>query len=141
MVIGVLLVSFSCGKEKKTKVSEGTKNQILHMGNGTEPQDLDPHIVTGVPEHRIISALLEGLVLENPRDLIPEPGMAESWTISDDQKIYLFHIRKEARWSNNVPISAHDFVYSWKRLLSPGLGAEYAYQLFYLKNAERYYNG
>jgi len=136
-----LFLFYACGKEKKTHVSEGTRNQILHMGNGTEPQGLDPHIVTGVPEHRIISALLEGLVNENPRDLAPEPGTAESWTISEDQKTYVFHVRPNARWSNGEAVTAHDFVYSWKRLLSPGLGAEYAYQLFCLKNAERYYRG
>ncbi|MFC1816491.1 peptide ABC transporter substrate-binding protein [Thermodesulfobacteriota bacterium] len=141
LVIGLLVVVSSCGKEKETNVSAGTKNQVLHMGNGTEPQDLDPHTVTGVPEHRIISALLEGLVIENPVDLTPEPGMAEAWTISGDQKTYVFKIRKNVKWSNGDPVSAHDFVYSWKRLLSPGLGAEYAYQLFYLQNAALYYKG
>jgi oligopeptide transport system substrate-binding protein len=141
LATGILMGLSGCGKEKQTNVSEGTKNQILHLGNGTEPQGLDPHIVTGVPEHYIITALLEGLVSENPKDLTPEPAMAESWTISEDQKNYVFNIRKNARWSNGEPFSAHDVVYSWRRLLSPGLGAEYAYQLFYLKNAARYTKG
>jgi len=141
LAFGILLGISACGKEKKTNVSEGTKNQILHIGNGTEPQGLDPHIVTGVPEHYIIAALLEGLVIENPVDLTPKPGAARSWMISDDRKTYVFKIRKNVRWSNGDPVSAHDFVYSWRRLLSPGLGAEYAYQLFYLKNARRYCKG
>ena len=141
LVAGTLLGLFACGKDKQTNVSEGAKNQILHIGNGTEPQGLDPHIVTGVPEHYIITALLEGLVIENPVDLTPEPGVAESWTISGDRKTYVFKIRGNAGWSNGDPVTAHDFVYSWRRLLSPGLGAEYAYQLFYLKNAAKYYQG
>lgn len=138
----VILIFFtSCGGEKKTNVSEGTQNQVLHMGNGTEPQGLDPHVVTGVPEFHIITALLEGLVTEDPKTLEPMPGAAESWTISEDNKTYVFKMREDAKWSNGDTVTAHDFVYSWKRLVSPGLASEYAYQLFYLKNAEKYYKG
>ncbi|MCP4749603.1 MAG: peptide ABC transporter substrate-binding protein [Proteobacteria bacterium] len=136
-----LLVLSACDSERKTNVSEGTKNQVLHIGNGTEPQDVDPHIVTGVPEHRIITALMEGLVTEDPKDLSPRPGMAVSWTASPDQKTYTFAIRRDAKWSNGDAFTAHDFVYSWNRLLSPGLGAEYAYQLFCVENAEKYSKG
>jgi len=141
LVVSLLLGLSACGKEKQTNVSEGTRNQVLHIGNGAEPQGLDPHIVTGVPEHYIISALLEGLVVEDPVDLTPQPGVAESWTVSDDGKTYVFRIRADARWSNGDPVTANDFVYSWMRLLSPALGAEYAYQLFYLENAREFYTG
>ena len=136
-----LMFIASCGGENKTNVSEGTKNQILHFGNMTEPQGLDPHVVTGIPEFHIIRALLQGLTTEDPRTCEPIPGMAESWTISDDRKTYVFKMREGAKWSNGDPVTASDFVYSWKRLVSPGLACEYAYQLFYLKNAEKYYNG
>ncbi len=135
------LIFASCGGESKNNVTEGIKDQILHMGNGTEPQGLDPHVVTGVQEFNIIVALLEGLVAEDPKTLEPIPGAAESWTVSDDLKTYVFKMRKGAKWSNGDPVTAQDFVYSWKRLISPGLAAEYAYQLFYLKNAEKYYKG
>jgi len=137
----VVTVLLSCGGEKTSNVSEGTKNQIFHIGNGTEPQGIDPQIVTGIPEFHIITALLEGLVTEDPRTLEPMPGMAESWTISEDHKRYVFKMREDAKWSNGDPVTAHDFVYTWKRLISPGLASEYAYQLFYLKNAEKYYKG
>ncbi len=131
----------ACSNKNQTKVSEGTKNQILHFGNGAEPQDLDPHIVTGVPEHNIISSLLEGLVTEDPKDLSLKPGMAESWRISDDHMTYVFMIRKNVQWSNGDPFTANDFVYSFRRILSPGLAGEYAYMLYYLKNAEMYHKG
>ena len=108
---------------------------MLHLGNGAEPQDLDPHIVTGVSEHTIISALLEGLVTEDPATLAPVPGMASAWEISADGRIYTFSIRPEAVWSNGDAVTAADFVWSWQRLLSPALAAEYAYQLYPVRNA------
>jgi oligopeptide transport system substrate-binding protein len=140
LVLAILfnILFFACTDKGKTNVSQGTKNQILHMGNGTEPQDLDPHIVTGVPEHNIISALMEGLVSEDPKDLSPRPGMAESWSISKDQMTYTFKIRKDARWSNGDQLTSNDFVFSWRRILSPSLACEYAYMMYYLKNAKKF---
>lgn len=119
-------------------VELGNRNQVLHLGNSTEPEDLDPHIATGVPEHNIITALLEGLVSEHPRSLEPQPGIAERWTISDNGLVYTFHIRANARWSNGDAVTADDFVWSWQRLLSPEFGAEYAYQLYPVKNARAF---
>ncbi len=141
VIIFLMVMGIACSKKKVTRVSSGTRHQILHIGNGAEPQDLDPHIVTGVPEHYIISALLEGLVTEDPGDLSIKPGMAESWKISDDRITYEFNIRRNAVWSNGDPFTAEDMVYSFKRMLSPGLGGEYAYMLYYLKNAEKYHKG
>ena len=113
----------------------------LHVGNGTEPEELDPHIIKGIPEHRIVSTLFEGLVNVDPVDLHPIPGTAESWEISPDGKRYTFHLRSNARWSNGDPVTAQDFIYAWKRILSPGLGSEYAYMLYCLKNAKAYHEG
>lgn len=141
LLLIIIMFYTSCSDEKGVIGSKGTTSQILHFGNGTEPQGLDPHIVTGVPEFHIIMALLEGLATEDPKTVEPKPGAAESWTISEDQKTYVFKIRANAKWSNGDPVTAHDFVYSWKRLITPGLASEYAYQLFYLKNAEKYYKG
>ena len=124
-----------------SNVITGSENQILHIGNGTEPKDLDPHSVTGVPEHNIISALLEGLVSVNPKDLTPMPGIASSWKISDDGRTYTFFIRENALWSNGDQVTADDFVWSWKRMLSPLMASEYAYQLFTIKNAKKYNHG
>jgi oligopeptide transport system substrate-binding protein len=141
LLLAIIMSFHSCSDEKEVIGSKGASSQILHCGNGTEPQGLDPHIVTGIPEFHIIMALLEGLVTEDPKTIEPKPGAAESWTISEDQKTYVFKIRANAKWSNGDPVTAHDFVYSWKRLITPGLASEYAYQLFYLKNAEKYYKG
>ncbi|MFT6363273.1 MAG: oligopeptide transport system substrate-binding protein, partial [Planctomycetota bacterium] len=108
------------------------------FNNGTEVATLDPARVTGVPEGRIIKALFEGLVVKHPRTLKPMPGMAESWSVSEDLLTYTFHIRKEAMWTNGDPVTAHDFVYSWKRFLSAKTAAEYAYQLWYVEGAEAF---
>jgi oligopeptide transport system substrate-binding protein len=122
-------------------VEYGNQHQILHAGNGAEPQDLDPHITTGIPEYDIQKTLFEGLAAKNPRTLEPIPGAAESWTISPDGKLYTFMLRKNARWSNGDPVTAHDFVYSWKRILSAKMAADHSYMLYCIDNAEQYYTG
>ena len=112
------------------------------MGNGTEPQDLDPQTVTGVPEHKIIMSLFENLVAEDPKDLSPVPGLAERWDISEDGKVYTFHLRPNLKWSNGDPIVASEIVESFKRILSPKLAAEYAYLVYnFVAGAKDYYQG
>lgn len=98
-------------------------------------------MVTGVPENHIIRALFEGLAVKNPYTLEPEPGVAESWDISEDGRTVTFHINPEAKWSNGDPMTARDYVWSWKRLLSPAMGAEYNYMLFPVKNAKAFATG
>lgn len=110
------------------------------MGNSSEPQGVDPHVVTGVSEHHIVQALFEGLVLKNPYTLEIEPGVAESWSISEDGRVYVFKLRDNAVWSNGDPVTAHDFEWSWWRALQPALGSQYVFMYFPIKNAERYFN-
>jgi oligopeptide transport system substrate-binding protein len=138
----LLLLTFvtSCG-ENISPVDSGLEQQIFHFGNGAEPQGLDPHIVTGVPEHHLLIALCEGLTSSNPKGGSPLPGMAESWTLSDDGTIYIFNINKNAKWSNGDQVVANDFVWSWKRVLTPSLGSQYTDMLYYVKNAKAFYNG
>lgn len=126
---------------RKRPVDEATAQGMLLFGNGADPKSLDPHVATGVPEHNIISALLEGLVGENPKDLSPVPGVAERWDVSEDGRVYTFHFRADAVWSNGDPVTADDFHFSYKRMLSPDLGSEYAYMLHVLENAKAYNEG
>lgn len=125
----------------ETRVARGDREQILHRGNGAEPQDLDPQTVTGVPEDHILLALFEGLVSEDPHDLHPVPGVAERWDISPDGRTYTFHLRHNAKWSNGEILTARDFVRSYQRILAPTLAAEYAYMLFVVTNAEAFNKG
>ena len=139
VLISSLLLS-GCGSSE-SNVESGNRTGTLHWGNGTEPQSLDPHIATGVPEHHIIMALMEGLVHKDSKTLGPTPGVAESWTVSEDGTVYTFKIRDNARWSNGDVHNAHDFVWSWWRALQPALGNLYAYMYFPIVNAREYYKG
>lgn len=122
----------------ESNVSKGNREGILHYGNGSEPQGLDPQVVTGVPENHIVSSLFEGLTTKNPWNLEPEPGVAMSWDISEDGKVYTFHLNPEAKWSNGEVITASDFVWSWNRALHPKMGNQYSYMLFPVEGAEAY---
>lgn len=108
--------------------------------NGAEPQTLDPAIMTGVIEGRIADALFEGLTVPDPKTLAPLPGVAERWTTSPDGLTYRFFLRK-TQWTNGDPVTAHDFVYSWRRALAPATAAEYAYMLYHVENGEEYNKG
>ena len=118
-----------------------SSDQVLNVGNGTEPRDLDPQNVTGVPESQIIQNLFEGLVSKDPKTLEPTPGVAESWKVSKDGKTYTFKFRKNAKWSNGEPVTAADFIYSWKRLLNPQTASEYAYQGYYIRGGKDFNQG
>ncbi len=130
----------ACGSGE-SNVERGNREGILHVGNGTEPQGLDPHVVTGIPESNIVSALFEGLAVKNPYTLESEPGVAQSWNISEDGLTITFYLNPEARWSNGDLMTANDYVWSWQRALSPAMGNQYAYMLYPLENAEAFATG
>jgi len=139
--LAILLATGAGCVKREHPVDSGLRDGILHIGNGTEPQDLDPQTVTGVPEHKLMMALLDGIVTENPETLEPEPGIADSWTISEDGLVYTFHIRETARWSNGDTITAPGIVASFKRLLTPSLASEYAYMIHHVVGAREYNEG
>ncbi len=103
--------------------------------NGVEPNTLDPHLLTGQPDGRIATALFEGLTRSEAKSMRPAPGVASSWEISDDGLRYAFRLRQDSSWSDGVPVTAADFIYSWRRVLDPKLGAEYAYMLHCVRGA------
>ena len=140
LAVNVVVFLTSCHRAE-TDVEIGNRLQILHKGNGQEVQDLDPEIVNSVSSLNIISALLEGLVAEDPHDLHPVPGVAESWEVSADEKIYTFHLRHNAKWSNSEPVGAQNFVDSYRRILSPALASPVAYMLYPVANAEAFNKG
>ncbi|MEZ6187447.1 MAG: peptide ABC transporter substrate-binding protein [Planctomycetota bacterium] len=115
--------------------------QVFTFNNGAEPETLDPHLATGVPEGRLLDALFEGLVTLHPETLEPVPGVAESWEVSEDGTVYTFTLRKDAKWSNGEVVTAKDFFRSWKRGLTPATASQYAYMFFAIKNAEAFNKG
>lgn len=122
-------------------VSAGAAPKVLHFGNGAEPQDLDLQTITGVPEHHLMIALNEGLVSQNPDGIHVEPGVAQSWEVSADGRVFTFHLRPDAKWTTGEVITAQDFVRSYKRILTATLGADYSYMLWLAEGAEEYQKG
>ena len=126
---------------RPARVIEATKEKRLILGNGSEVSSLDPQLATGQPEHMVFHAIFEGLVAPGVDD--PDanaPGIASHWE-TKDYIHWTFHLRPEAKWSDGTPLTAHDFVWSYERMLSPDLIAQYNSMLFPLKNAEAFSKG
>jgi oligopeptide transport system substrate-binding protein len=147
LFLPLLLLLVGCGPKESTgtatasSAADGNKRMILRLGNGAEPQDLDPQVVTGVPEHKLLMGLFESLVSEDPQTLEPEPAVAERWAVSADGLTYTFHLRDDARWSDGTPVTATDFVRSYRRMLDPAFAAEYSYLLWFVAGAEDFNKG
>lgn len=115
---------------------ESTKpTQIFRMNLHSEPSSIDPRLVGDVMTLTVGKMLFEGLTRASLQGEIV-PALAEKIEISPDKKTYTFFLRN-AHWSNGKPITAYDFEYAWKSVLSPQFPAEYAHQLFVIKNAEK----
>jgi oligopeptide transport system substrate-binding protein len=117
----------------KTVAPEG---QVLRYISGSEPESLDPAVPTGQPEARVLMALYDGLVEYHPKTMEAMPGIAESWKVAPDGTEYIFHLRQNATFSNGDPITAKDFVYTFRRALDPELAAKNAYLAYYIKYSE-----
>jgi len=108
---------------------------VLRRGNSVEPESLDPHRARGVSASNVLRDLYEGLTRESPAGAI-EPGVAERWELGADGRLYTFHLRADARWSNGDPVTAPDFVESLRRLQAPATGSAVAQILTVIERAE-----
>jgi oligopeptide transport system substrate-binding protein len=113
-------------------------NQTLRMAWSTEPPSLDPGLATDTTSSNVLLAIMDPIVKLNPDTNEAEPSLAESWDVSEDGKTVTYHLRSDGKWTNGDPVTASDFVYSWKRTLSPDLAADYAYQLYGIQGAAEY---
>jgi oligopeptide transport system substrate-binding protein len=136
-VLATAFIFAGCAK-RQTAIETATRENVLLVGNGGDPPDLDPHLITGIPESNIVLSLFEGLVRVDPSDLRPIPGIAKSWDISADGKTYTFHLRPEARWSDGAPVTAGDFYESFERVLAPAFASDLADQLYYISGAREF---
>ena len=139
LALAFLLLA-GCGKTNPSSPASQAK-KVLNVGNGAEPQDLDPQVTTGVTEHHVLMALFEGLVAEHPSGEGIAPGVAGSWETSADQLTWTFHLRANAKWSNGDAVTAQDFLRSYQRILTPAFAAEYSYQLYVVEGAEDFNKG
>ncbi len=131
----------SCG-DGRSSAESFAEDKILLIGNNSEPQSLDPHKATAVADGKIIATLLEGLVRPDPQNEAGVlPGAAERWDCTADAKEWTFYLHRDGAWSDGRPVTAHDFVYAYQRLLHPQFGGRYAEMLYPLKGAEAYNKG
>jgi ABC-type oligopeptide transport system substrate-binding subunit len=108
---------------------------VYNRGNPGDPETLDPQKTSTVVESDILLDVFEGLVTYDAAANIV-PGVAESWSVGQDGLVYTFKLRPGLTWSNGDPLTANDFVYSFRRLMTPDTGAKYANVLYTIKNAE-----
>lgn len=128
------------GKNSSDDPAKEKVPQIIKYNLGADPKTLDPALNAAVDGATVLSNAFEGLMRLDENDK-PIAGVAEKWQVSSDGLEYTFNLRKDAKWSDGQPVKAKDFEYAWKRALNPDTAAEYAYQLYYLKNGEAYNNG
>lgn len=123
--LAALLVAFPAGAAR----------QILHLGTAADPPSLDPNVAAGTLAAPVLTDMFAGLVVRDAASR-PMPGAAESWSVSDDGLVYTFRLRAGLRWSDGAALTADDFVYSFRRLMTPTTGSLVSGLFFFIKNAE-----
>jgi oligopeptide transport system substrate-binding protein len=113
-------------------------NQTMTIAWGAEPPSLDPGLATDTTSSNVLLNIMDPLVRLDPKTNEAVPSLAESWDVSEDGKTVTYHLRQDGKWTNGDPVTAKDFVYSWRRTLSPELAADYAYQLYGIEGAIDY---
>lgn len=134
------LLAASCTR-RESPAAAGIRTHTLLVGNGAEPGSLDPHLASILSDQIIVNALFEGLTLLDERTTRPLPAAAESWSTSADGLVWTFRLRAGLAWSNGEPLTADDFLQSWRRALNPKVAADNAWYLFAIRNAEAYNSG
>jgi len=143
VIVAAVVLLTGCGGEPEPLSDFGiggrtgrelAADQTLHVGNYAEPQTLDPHRAEGVPASNILRDLYEGLTSEAPDGAVV-PGVAESWEVSANGRVYTFRLRDDARWSNGDPVTADDFVYGFRRTVNPATLSHYSSILEPIDNA------
>lgn len=136
VLVGCGSSSADTGSTNESSSTASTKQELI-FNLGEDPKTIDPTLNTTNGGGTIVGNAFEGLCKLDENDKA-KPGLAESWEISEDGLTYTFKLRDGLKWSDGSPLTAKDFEYSWKRALNPATGAEYAYQLYYIKGGEEY---
>ena len=145
IVFTLLSTAIACNKSEANEEFFGRtappEQNILRYVNGAEPESIDPAISSGQQEARIYMALYEGLVEYDPKSLRAIPAIAERWDVNNDLSEFVFHLRRNARWSNGEPINAQDFIYSIRRSLTPDVQSRSAGLAYPVRYAEAFNAG
>lgn len=114
--------------------------KTISLNAGMEPTGLNTLTSTYSIEFAMFKHMYENLVsLDDDDNTVP--GAAESWDYDEDTLTYTFHLRKDGVWTNGDPVTANDFEFAWSQALNPDVASDYAYFLYFIKNAEKYFNG
>ena len=163
MVLALLCATFAaCGDTSGTSSSAGTSSTAsdsgdssaaeegetatggsggtLNMRNTMEPTSLNTLLATYAYDFTPINAMIECLYRDDEND-VPQPAGAETVDISDDKLVYTFNLREDATWSNGDPVVATDYEFAWQQALNPEVASDYAYMLYFIHNAQPYFNG
>lgn len=135
-----LLGGAGCARRDRTAAVTGSSS-VLRLSQRNEPVDLDPATANLPDEFFIIRALGEGLLSPDPLGLTPHPAAAERFSVSPDGLTYTFNLRADAKWSNGEPVTASDFLESYRRTLTPATAAPKANLFFAVKNAREFVTG
>jgi oligopeptide transport system substrate-binding protein len=144
-ILVLMLSVFSlsaCSNDNKNS-NHDVKSSIkdtLNVSVSIEPTSIDPAKCLTMDACSILTDLFEGLVNFDERGNFV-PGVATSWSANDDYTKFTFHLRNNARWSDDSSVTADDFKYAWLRTLNPETASSFAYYLYYIKNAENYNAG
>jgi len=142
LVAVAALVAAGCGSGGSSSSGSGggsgslAADQTITIAWGAEPPSLDPGLATDTTSSNVLLNIMDPLVKLDPKTLKPVPSLAQRWDVKGAN--VTFHLRHDGKWTNGDPVTAQDFVYSWLRTLSPGLGADYAYQFYAIKGAQEY---
>ncbi|WP_134685663.1 peptide ABC transporter substrate-binding protein [Brevibacillus migulae] len=113
--------------------------QVLRINIHQEPSTVDPGIAEDNVSGGITRATFDGLTRLD-KDAKPMNSIAQDVKVSEDGLTYTFTLR-DSKWSNGDPLTAHDFEFAWKRALNPKTASNYAYQLYYVKNGQKFHTG
>jgi oligopeptide transport system substrate-binding protein len=145
LVLGAALGGAGCGDDSSpyygTTTRTGKALTTFYVNAGAEPEFIDSGRVSEAIGSLFINHLFEGLSVYDPRDAHPTQGVALSWEKNDDNRLFRFHLRENAVWSDGKPVTAHDFAYAWTRVLRPSLGSRAAPNLYVLANGELFSRG
>src|SRR5215203_7054542 len=138
LALALAAAAAACGgsSEGSAEGKQAEKQEIT-VNWGTEPPSLDPGLATDTTSSNILLNIMDPLITLDD-DLNPVDYAAESFETSDDGKTVTFTLRDDLKWTNGDPVTAGDFEYSWKRTISPELGADYAYQFYGIEGAQEY---
>lgn len=131
-MVGTMLAGCSTPGSKSGGDGGNSDEKVFRYSTSTEPTTLDPTKSNSIPDNEVQHALTESLVRNTGGEV--NPGVAESWEVSEDGLTYTFHLNPDAKWSDGEQITAQDFVYSWQRLMNPDTAAPYAFIGEYIKN-------